>query len=261
MRFVLLAVVAVQTLIAIALLVQWPPVTAAFPFPGATPLTFTFLASMALAAAASQLWVAASRQSAALVGIALDYVAVMVPSAAFAFWLALRGGGLPLVIFGAALLVIAFLGALLLAGSLRLPLDRSRPTPALVRWSFAAFALTLLLASGLLLAKVPNVLPWTITPDLSVLIGLMFLGAAAYFIYGVLRPTWANAAGQLAGFLAYDLVLFWPLAARLPTVSAEQRLSLILYTAVVTYSGLLALYFLFLHPPTRLWGRPSPAAM
>jgi len=30
------------------------------------------------------------------------------------------------------------------------------------------------------------------------------------------------------------------------------RLSLILYTAVVVYSGLLAIYFLFLHPPKRI---------
>ncbi len=259
-RTILIALVAVLALVAVGLLVQWPPLTAAFPFPGATPLTFTFIASMALAAAASQLWVAASRHYAALVGVALDYVAVMLPTALFAFWLGLRGGGLSFYAFGATFLVAGLLGALLLATGLSFPLDRSRPTPGLVRWSFAAFAVTLLFTSSLLLLRVPNVIPWSITPDLSVLIGIAFLGAAAYFVYGVLRPSWANAAGQLAGFLAYDLVLFWPLAARLPTVTPEHRLGLIVYTAVITYSGLLALYFLFLHPSTRLWSRPSPAA-
>jgi hypothetical protein len=40
--------------------------------------------------------------------------------------------------------------------------------------------------------------------------GLVFLGAATYFIYGALDPHWGNAIGQLAGFLAYDLVLLAP---------------------------------------------------
>jgi hypothetical protein len=38
--------------------------------------------------------------------------------------------------------------------------------------------------------------------------GLIFLGAATYFIYGALDPHWGNAVGQLAGFLAYDLTIF-----------------------------------------------------
>jgi hypothetical protein len=56
----------------------------------------------------------------------------------------------------------------------------------------------------------------------------------------------------LLGFLAYDLVLIGPFLQHFSTVRPEMRLSLVLYTAVVVYSGLLAIYFLFLHPPTRL---------
>ena len=85
----------------------------------------------------------------------------------------------------------------------------------------------------------------------------MFLGAALYFIYALIRPSWLNAAGQLAGFLAYDAVLIVPFLTRLPTVSPENQVGLTIYTGVVIYSGLLAIYYLFIHPPTRLWARAS----
>jgi hypothetical protein len=111
-----------------------------------------------------------------------------------------------------------------------------------------------------LILKVPDTIPWAITPELSVVMGWMFVGAAAYFVYGLLRPSWANAAGQLAGFLAYDLVLIVPFLTRLPTVSPEHRLGLIVYTLVVSYSGLLAAYYLFVDKQTRVRARrPAPA--
>ena len=83
----------------------------------------------------------------------------------------------------------------------------------------------------------------------------MFLGAAMYFAYALLRPSWVNAAGQLAGFLAYDVVLIVPFLTRLPTVAPEHQLGLIVYITVVSYSGLLALYYLFIHKPTLIWAR------
>jgi hypothetical protein len=129
--------------------------------------------------------------------------------------------------------------------------------PGLVRWSFVVFIVALLVVSTRLILKSPNVIPWTITSDLSVVIGWMFFGAAAYFAYSLLRPSWLNAAGQLAGFLAYDVVLIVPFLTRLPTTPPEHRTGLMVYTAVVVYSGLLALYFLFIHGPTRVWPRGS----
>ena len=74
-----------------------------------------------------------------------------------------------------------------------------------------------------------------------------FPGTAAYFAYGLLRPSWVNSAGQLVGFLAYDVVLIVPFLTRLPTTPAEFRVGLTIYTAVVIYSGLLAIYYLFIH--------------
>ncbi len=89
------------------------------------------------------------------------------------------------------------------------------------------------------------------TPELSIIVGCIFLGAAVYFIYALLRPSWANAAGQLSGFLVYDLVLIIPfLRTSEPTVAPEFRTGLIVYTFVVVYSGLLAIYYLFINKHT-----------
>jgi hypothetical protein len=154
--------------------------------------------------------------------------------------------------FAAACALGALFGLGLFLWSVRIPLDRSVPMPGLVRVSFAVFTLVLLVFGVRLILRAPNTIPWAITPELSVVIGLMFLGAAAYFAYGLLRPTWSNAAGQLAGFLVYDLVLIVPFLQRLPNVAPEHRTGLVLYLAVIIYSGVLAVYYLFVNKTTRL---------
>jgi hypothetical protein len=126
--------------------------------------------------------------------------------------------------------------------------------PRPVRWSFMFFVIALILAGGALVLKTPNILPWRLTPELSVVCGWIFIGAATYFAYSLLRPSWHNTVGQLAGFLAYDVILIVPFLQRLPTIAPEFQISLIFYTIVVTYSGLLAIYYLFLNSATRIWG-------
>jgi hypothetical protein len=88
----------------------------------------------------------------------------------------------------------------------------------------------------------------------------MFLGAATYFAYALFRPSWLNAAGPLVGFLAYDVVLIVPFLTRLPSTSPEHVVGLIIYTAVVIYSGLLATYYLFIHKGTRLGSAGLPGS-
>jgi hypothetical protein len=146
------------------------------------------------------------------------------------------------VIFGAGLFV----------WSRRMPMPATPPMPPLVRWSFVVFVIALLVVGVRMVLGIPNILPWRLTADLSVIIGLIFLGAAAYFLYALVFPRWQNTAGQLAGFLAYDVVLIVPFLQRLPTVAPVFRVSLIIYTVVVSYSGLLAIYYLFVHPETRI---------
>ena len=254
-RNTLFFVCVVQFLFAIAFFLQLPFVVNLWPFEGTTPLTFIFVSSIFAAAAAATLWAAASENYGALAGIALDYITILTPLSIFSFQLGASSGNSQLTTFGIACLFGAFFGLGLLLWSIRIPMDTTLPMPGIVRWSFVIFIIALLIVSTRLILKVPNAIPWKITPEISVVIGWMFFGAALYFVYALLRPSWVNAAGQLAGFLAYDVVLIVPFLTRLPTVAPENRIGLIIYTAVVSYSGLLALYYLFIHKPTHIWAR------
>ncbi|OGO38326.1 MAG: hypothetical protein A2W35_21985 [Chloroflexi bacterium RBG_16_57_11] len=254
MRIFLFFVCGVQLLFAIAFFVQLPLVVNLWPFPGTTPLTFIFISSIFAAAAASTLWVTATENYGALAGIGLDYLTILAPVAIFSFRLGASTGSPALTSYGIVCVFGALFGLALFLWSVRIPMDTTIPMPGLVRWSFVVFIIALLVVSSLLIMQVPSIIPWMITPELSVVIGWMFLGAAAYFAYGLLRPSWVNSAGQLAGFLAYDIVLIVPFLTRLPAVAQEHRTELYIYTAVVVYSGLLAIYYLFIHKTTRLRG-------
>jgi hypothetical protein len=251
-RYFLFFVCAAQFLLAIVFFLQLPLATSLWPFEGTTPLTYILIASFYAAAAASTLWVAVSENYGALAGIGLDYLTIFAPAAYLSIQLGSSSGNTQLTAYGFACVFGALFGLGMFLWGLRQPLPDVPPMPALVRWSFVAFVAALLLAGVQLILQVPNVIPWSITPTLSVIIGWMFLGAAAYFVYGLLRPSWLNAAGQLIGFLAYDVVLIGPFLSRLPTVAPEHRTSQIIYTVVVVYSGLLALYYLIPHRTTRL---------
>lgn len=242
-RTILIGSALAQASLAAGFFFQMPFATALWPFSGTTPLSFILLASILAASAASLLWVGATGHGAALAGIGLDALTIALPltvltarhaDASALAWMPATG---------------AAVGLLALVWALRQPLDRSVAMPRGVWWSFLLFVAALLLVSTQLLRGVPDVIPWKITPELSVLVGWMFLGASAYFLYGLLRPCWANAGGQLAGFLAYDLVLIVPFLERLPTVAPEHRTGLIVYLAVVIYSGVLAVYTLFIQRP------------
>ena len=87
----------------------------------------------------------------------------------------------------------------------------------------------------------------------STIFGLIFIGDAFYFAYGMFFPCWHHARGQLLSFLAYDLVLIIPFLNHFTAVKPEHALSLILYLAVLVYSGALAAYYLFFNKPTQSW--------
>jgi len=73
-----------------------------------------------------------------------------------------------------------------------------------------------------------------------------------YFIYGARDPHWGNAVGQLAGFLAYDLVLLAPFLEHFSAARGGSLVSLIIYVAFLVYSGALASYYLFASNATRI---------
>jgi hypothetical protein len=254
-RYALFLVCAVQFFLAVAFFLQLALAVNLWPFPGTTPLTFIFVSSIFAAAATSTLWATASGNYGALAGIGLDYVAILAPLAAYCLQIGPGSVSSPFVGYGFACIFGVVFGLALFLWSVRIPIAKDPPMPVVVRWSFVFFIVALVVVSIRLLLKTPNIIPWTISPELSVAIGWMFVGAAAYFAYGLLRPSWANSAGQLAGFLAYDVVLIVPFLLRLPTVGPDQRPGLTIYTAVVIYSGLLAIYFLFIHRTTRVFSR------
>jgi len=251
-RLFLFIVCGFQAISTIGFLFQIPIFTEAFPFPDTTPLSYIFLSSIFFAAFASTLWCLLTREDGALAGIGLDYIAIFTPIVIFSFQLA--GDNTKMILFAISCLVFMGLGALIFIQTRKIPIRDIRPMPTAVKFSFAFFVIALIIAGGALIFKTPNILPWRITPEFGVISGWFFLGAAAYFTYSLVRPSWHNTAGQLMGFLAYDVILIIPFLQRLPTISDELRVSLIIYLAVVTYSGLLAIYYLFIKPKTRIWG-------
>lgn len=256
-RYAVFFICAIQFFLAIAFFLQLPFATNLWPFSGTTPLTFIFISSIFAAAAASTLWATASENYGALAGIGLDYLTILLPISILSFQLGANSGNSQLTRYGIVCVFGSLFGLGLLLWSIRIPIDNTVPMPRFVRWSFVIFIFALLIVSARLILKVPNAIPWTITPDLSLVIGWMFLGAATYFVYALVRPSWLNAAGQLVGFLAYDLVLILPFLTRLSTTPPDHRVGLIIYTTVIIFSGLLAIYYLFLRKSTRIWSSMS----
>jgi hypothetical protein len=228
--------------------VSWA--TTLWPWPAA-PLSYVFIASILAAIAIPVLWIALSGELAAAQAGSID-LAVMY-GGMFIYLLTLLGDRSQpelwpyLIVFGVACIgsAIAF------AWSRRIAWNDRRPMPPLVRGSFAAFAI-ILVSAGTALIFGADIFPWKLTTESSVMFGLVYLGAAVYFICGFLQPRWHNAAGQLAGFLAYDLVLLAPFLNHFRVVHGGKLLSLIIYTTFLLYSGALAVYYLFLHNETRI---------
>ncbi|HLF78841.1 MAG TPA: hypothetical protein VJB57_15285 [Dehalococcoidia bacterium] len=221
------------------------------------PLSFTLIGSFFASACVAMLWCLYVRQPGALFGLGLDYLTIFGVIAIFSFDLA--DGSNAVVVLAVALASGACLLAATMLPALRFPITDARPQPRLVRLSFYGSVVWLVAVGGALLLKVPDVLPWPLSDQLSVIAGSLFLGAGAYLGYSLLRPSWANTGGQLAAFLAYDVVLVYPLFTRIPDVAPKFRDNLLVYSFVIAYSGLLAIYYLFINPETRLFGAKAPA--
>lgn len=255
-------IVAAQLVMALGFVFQVGIVTALWPFPGRTPLSNTFIGSIFLAAAASTGWCLLVRSERALTGVALDYLAILVPFTVVAALATIDGGGPGPAAFGVATAAGIVVGVLLLRWARAHPWRSAAPTPSAVVVAFAIFVVALVLVGTLLVIRVPRTMPWFVTPQLSTLYGFMFLGAAAYFAYGLVERRWENAGGQLAGFLAYDIVLLIPLTQELLMPgsggysdggTAGPPLNLALYVAVVAGSGLLAGWYLLVRTDTSIW--------
>ncbi|MFN8533380.1 MAG: hypothetical protein U0556_07515 [Dehalococcoidia bacterium] len=170
------------TVLTIAFLLRLDWAIALWPFAMLeTRLGFIFLASIAGAIAVPTLWIAFSNELRAVESGGIDLVVTFVGWAGFLVMHS-RIDGRPEVTIGAAVsagAAIFLLGISVTAR--RFAWRDTRPMPAPVRWSFFAFAVVLLLADGALVLAVPNVFPWPLAPESSVMYGWIFLGAMVYF--------------------------------------------------------------------------------
>ena len=212
--------------------------------------SYLFIGSILAAAGAAMLWTGWTGETGALPAGSLNIFVIGLTTMIYFSQLVIQQGRSHLIPFGIAALLAAIASGASFLWSRHLPFHDPRPTPRLVRISFVVFIASLFLAGGALLVKAP-IFPWALNPDSSVIFGCIFIGDAFYFLYGLLRPRWQNAFGQLLSFLAYDLVLIGPFLALFKTVNSEHWVSLVIYTAVLIYSGVLATYFLFIHSPMR----------
>ena len=250
-RLFLTAICIIQTLFALGFIFQIPFIIDVWPFPYSDPTNLLFIGSIILAAAVSMGWCLLAREDGALTGVALDYIVILTPTLIYGLQLNAERTSPKLVTFIAACALGIIFGVMLLRLSLRQPIRSTPPAPPLVRGVFAGFVIALIIAGVQMVRQTPGVLPWQTTPATVVLYGWMFIGAAAYFAYGFLRPSWRNAGGQLAGFLAYDIVLILPLLGLLSTIAPVRLTNLLIYIVIVILSGLLAIFYLFINPRTR----------
>ena len=263
-RALIAATTALLAVPALGMVLQMPWATEAWPFPTGR-LTFMFLGAMIAAIVATATYVLWIGDWGAVVGGALNLL-VMFGGFAWFMWYGPMVGDDPQFptrpsdagghfLFAVACPLIALGAVGLLAWARGKPFADPRPVPRLVSRSFVLFILVLVGAGVALVLRRPNVMPWPLDPNTSVMVGIIFLADATYFAYGLLKPAWSNARGQLLAFLVYDLVLIVPLLRHFQTVKPESLVNLVLYAAVVVYSGALAGYYLFRGPP-----RPQPAA-
>lgn len=252
LRAAFIAIGLLSLLMALGFVLQLPWVTQAWPWPGGR-LSRVFIASILAAAGLPVLWIGLTSEAAAVAAGAINF-SVMYAGMALYAWQAQAPDVAPAVVSLFALLSagLALLCLLLWRWARRLPFSNSQSAPRSVRLSFMVFCAVLVLTGTALLMRMPNVFPWRLKPDESVLFGCVFIGAACYFAHAVRTPLWKNAQGPLLGFLAYDLVLIAPFAAHFGKVDPALRLSLMVYTSVIVYSAALALYHLMLNPQTRM---------
>lgn len=250
MRGILAVIGVVGLVFTLGLFIQAPWATVLWPIP-AGRLSYIFLSSILAAASVPILWIAISGELRAMLGGAIN---LGVTYAAFFFsaiLLYLREPNPALFVLAVFSLGAAVACAAMIWYARRQPFHDSRPTPGFVRFSFALFAILLALTGGSMVLQRPDIFPWPITPESSVFFGWIFLGAMCYFLFGLVYAHWANARGQLLGFLAYDLILIVPFLQHLQTVRPDLLFNLIVYIGVLVFSGTVAVYFLFLHPTTR----------
>jgi len=252
LRLALVVVGLVSLILALGFSLQLNWATRFWPWPD-TPLSYIFLGSIFAAAGTGVLWIGLSGEFAAATGGAINFTIAYIGIALSLFLFYQQKGDPYLLTCTVACVAGAVISAGIFLWFRRYGLRDNQPLPVPVRISFGLFIVMLVFFGVALILQVPNVFPWKLSGQSSVLFGWIFVGSACTFVPALIRPMWHFACGQLIGFLAYDLVLIVPFLLHLSNVIPEQRISLTVYILVLVYSGALAIYYLFLNAQTRLW--------
>lgn len=240
-------------------------------------MTYIFLSSIAAAVAAPLAWIVIVDEPAAIAGMAIDGVVIGSAMTAVIAVSAFTSSDWSLLVRAIAL--AAAVAATFMVFRVTHPWPHRDPTPQtqFVRWYFRLLIAVLIPVGTLLMIQTESMFPWDLPGRTSSMIGGVFIGAASYFVYGLWRGIWVHAGGQLAGFLAYSLVLgipYWRTVFDRDAMSASggyqsfpgqvvpgaqaesvNETSLFIYTAVITAAFLVSCWYLFVNPPTRIrWG-------
>jgi hypothetical protein len=236
--------------LAFAFFFEVSALTSRWPWPDSA-LSYKFIGSYIGGGACALGWIAAAGEWGAAAGFALNLTIIGLGSGAF---LGLTAADDPKRGLWPNAIASAVTGILALAAfvwSVRRPIRDKRAMPPLVKISFVIFILVLGSTSLKLLTRAPVVFPWSLDPDSSVLFGIFFGASAAYYSYGLLRPSWHNAKDKLLAFLVYDLFLFPPYLALLGKVDPAYKTNLVIYVVVLSYSTAVSIYYLFVARETR----------
>jgi len=198
-----------QVAAGIGLLRQFDWAIGGWPLPDVR-MTYIFLASIAASIAAPCAWVAWRNEPGALRAIGFELMIGVPAVGSYLLWLAADRRDRDLAVTGIAALVFGAVWAMIFWWSRQVPLRDSRPLPRLYRASFIVFGGILTVVGGALALQVENVFPWTISPETSTVIRIIFISAALLFGWIVAHPEWVYGEMALTGFLAYDLVLLVP---------------------------------------------------
>lgn len=249
LRGITLVLGSVFLLYAVGFIFQFPFALAIWPWEDGR-YSYLFVGSILAAVSASAIWIGWTGEFGALSGGALNVFVIALTTSIHFFRLASHGRA-NMTFYAILAVLSALISLAAFWWSLWIPLTDSSLIPKLVRVSFWIFSAALFLSGGALILQAP-IFPWDLNPDSSVVFGCIFLGDAFYFLYGLIRPMWKNAQGQLLSFLAYDLVLILPFVLLIDTVKPERMPSLLVYIIVLVYSGGLSIYYLFIDSQTRL---------
>jgi hypothetical protein len=229
-----------------------PWATSLWPWPDGK-FSYLFVGSILAAASVAFIWIGITGEWGAMAAGTLTTLATTAGISVYTFLLAAGQGRRELVPYAVGAAISAVISLAAFFWSRRYAILDTRAMPPLLRVSYVVFVIALVLAATALILQAPAIFPWPLNPDSSVVFGWIFVGDAFYFLYSLLNPRWHNARAQLLSFLAYDIFLLPPFIGLFGTVAPGHMLSLVVYLAVLVYSALLAIYYLFIDPGTRSW--------